>query len=311
MVDSTHPSVDFGLDDLALDRHIDLAYTVRESQRALRVSLRVLPTGQVEVVTPSGFDCDRLPALIQEHQPWLHQAIARVLDRRARLGDLPRDQLALNAVGETWTIKPAPPPTGSLPASSLADRAMLGDRCPQFDRGSLAALGDLGQGADRGVGSGQPSAGLLGKTTRRSRRRADQLQIDEASQELIYAAHLGEAALVAQLRCWLADRARVALVACLDTTSDRLGLSYQRAIIRGQKQRWGSCSSHGTISLNWKLLFLPTNLVQHVCIHELCHRRHLNHSADFWNLVAQCDPQWRSHRLAMKTAWQYIPPWLD
>jgi predicted metal-dependent hydrolase len=70
--------------------------------------------------------------------------------------------------------------------------------------------------------------------------------------------------------------------------------------IRGQKTRWGSCSSEGTLSLNWKLIAAPPDVIDYVVVHELAHIRHLNHSADFWHLVARHHREWKLARHWLK-----------
>lgn len=79
-----------------------------------------------------------------------------------------------------------------------------------------------------------------------------------------------------------------------------------RLTIRGQKSRWGSCSSHGGISLNWRLLHLPPEVVDYVVIHELAHLFHPDHSPVFWACVARHDPCHHHHRQLLK---HYHPPW--
>ena len=70
-------------------------------------------------------------------------------------------------------------------------------------------------------------------------------------------------------------------------------ITIQRVTIRAQKTRWGSCSARGTISLNWRLIQAPPSVQDYLIIHELMHRRQMNHSVRFWNLVAKACPDYQ------------------
>jgi hypothetical protein len=112
------------------------------------------------------------------------------------------------------------------------------------------------------------------------------------------------------LRKWLSNKAYEQLVPWLYEVSHDLQISFNKAIVRGQKTRWASCSSKQTISLNRKLLFLPPHLVRYIFIHELCHLEEMNHSKDFWNLIAQKDPDYQKHEAELRNAARYVPAWV-
>ena len=67
-------------------------------------------------------------------------------------------------------------------------------------------------------------------------------------------------------------------------------LPVQRVTVRNQRSRWGSCSRHGTISLNWRLVQTPAFVRDYIVLHELAHLRELNHSRRFWREVARLCP---------------------
>jgi predicted metal-dependent hydrolase len=76
----------------------------------------------------------------------------------------------------------------------------------------------------------------------------------------------------------------------------RHDVTVTRVSIRNQRTRWGACSSSGSITLNWRLVLVPDFVREYVMIHELMHRRELNHSRRFWKHVAAACPQHREAR---------------
>ena len=74
------------------------------------------------------------------------------------------------------------------------------------------------------------------------------------------------------------------------------GGNYTSITIRDQKSRWGSCSSRGTLSFNYRLIFAPIKILDYVVVHELCHLTHMNHSKDFWNMVASVMPEYKTYQ---------------
>ena len=89
---------------------------------------------------------------------------------------------------------------------------------------------------------------------------------------------------------WLHARARRELPPRLQALAVEHGISVPRVSIRDQRSRWGACSPTGTITLNWRLIQTPEYVREYVLLHELMHRRELNHSRRFWRLVAAACP---------------------
>lgn len=98
------------------------------------------------------------------------------------------------------------------------------------------------------------------------------------------------ASLVVVLENWYRRQARIYMAERLSQIGSQLGLQAKCLTIRGQKTLWGSCTARGTISMNWRLMLAPARIVDYVLAHELCHLRHLNHSAKFWDLLKQIEP---------------------
>lgn len=70
--------------------------------------------------------------------------------------------------------------------------------------------------------------------------------------------------------------------------------------IRNQISRWGSCSSKGNLNFNCLLMLMPSDVIDYVVVHELCHRKEMNHSAKFWAEVAQVLPNYKVQKKWLK-----------
>lgn len=82
--------------------------------------------------------------------------------------------------------------------------------------------------------------------------------------------------------------------------AELMGIAYGSITMRNQRTRWGSCSSEGNLNFNCRLLYVPTELVDYVVVHELAHRRHMDHSDAFWREVEQYLPDYRQRREQLK-----------
>ena len=79
-----------------------------------------------------------------------------------------------------------------------------------------------------------------------------------------------------------------------------LGVTYGRIAIRAQHTRWGSCSSKGNLNFNCLLALVPPEVLDYVVVHELCHRKEMNHSTKFWAEVAAVLPDYQQRRKWLK-----------
>jgi len=95
------------------------------------------------------------------------------------------------------------------------------------------------------------------------------------------------------LERWYRRMAREEIAPRLDMAVFELGTRYTKLTIRNQKTRWGSCSSNGAMSFNWRLLLAPEEVLDYVVWHEACHLLVMDHSPAFWALVQARVPGWR------------------
>jgi len=88
----------------------------------------------------------------------------------------------------------------------------------------------------------------------------------------------------------LADAAMQDLPARVARFAPLVGVTYGRITIRNQRSRWGSCSSQGNLNFNCLLMLAPEGARDYVVVHELCHRKEMNHSPAFWAEVRRVMP---------------------
>ena len=92
--------------------------------------------------------------------------------------------------------------------------------------------------------------------------------------------------------CALKEKARKVIPARVAYFAPLVGVTYGRITIRNQKTRWGSCSAKGNLNFNCLLMLAPEDVLDSVIVHELCHRKHMNHSKAFYAEVYQVFPEY-------------------
>lgn len=102
------------------------------------------------------------------------------------------------------------------------------------------------------------------------------------------------------LENWYRREARRYITARTEALAAQHGLRYQNIAIRGQKTRWASCSTHGNLNFNYKLIMALPGAIDYVIIHELAHLREMNHSRRYWQLVENMCPDYKYWRKWLK-----------
>jgi predicted metal-dependent hydrolase len=203
----------------------ELTYTIRRSDRARRIRVRVDPRdGAVEVVLPRRAAQREAATAVAELRSWIDRRRAEVAVAQARVAA--RDG-TVPYLGTDLLLRPEP------------------GRTRVHRRGDVLLVPD-----------GDPSAAL---------------------------------------ERWYRRQARAEIAPRLDAAAAAVGKSYTKLTIRDQRTRWGSCSSTGAMSFNWRLLLAPEAVLDYVVEHEVCHIEVMDHSPRFWALLESRVPDWREH----------------
>ena len=99
---------------------------------------------------------------------------------------------------------------------------------------------------------------------------------------------------------WYKSHAEKRLIEKTQRFSKVIGVEPKSICVKDYKSRWGSCSAHGDISYNWRIILAPHSIVDYVVVHELCHMLEHNHSSKYWKHVECYMPKWRECRQWLK-----------
>ena len=114
-----------------------------------------------------------------------------------------------------------------------------------------------------------------------------------------------------KIALWLKQQANSDFPTRLEKLSNQTSLTPNGLTIKQYKARWGSCNNKGHINLNYLLMMTPDFVIDYVIIHELCHLEHMNHSAQFWQLVAYHCPHFKEAKQWLKQNSQQLHAFHD
>lgn len=127
-----------------------------------------------------------------------------------------------------------------------------------------------------------------------------QFRLHQENIELLYHGKSTPSTLIRNFKKWMHSLAQEDFQGRLDHWSNKMDIPYDTLEIRSFKSRWGDCHQSGLIRMNWKSIATPESVRDSLCIHELAHRIHMNHSKEFYHLVRGYDPQERASHTWLK-----------
>ena len=104
----------------------------------------------------------------------------------------------------------------------------------------------------------------------------------------------------------LVQLAKAELPVRVEQLARRIGVSYGRIAVKKQRTLWGSCSGKGNLNFNCLLMLVPEEVRDYIIVHELCHRKQMNHSPVFWREVARVIPEYERYRRWLKDNGQVL-----
>lgn len=241
-----------------------LSYRLKRSSRRT-IGFVVNRTG-LTITAPNRLSLTAIETAIGEKQRWIFAKLEEWLDRAETPAQAPIewvDGVQFPLFGEPATLRLV-----TLPAPV--------DGSPH--------------GAERGTEGSRP---------KRVRTRLDYDSIARVL-TLTLPAHTPPAQIGGLLKHWLRSEARRWFAERLALHAPIVGVRHSAFALSSATTRWGSCSSSGTIRLNWRLIHFPLDVIDYVVIHELAHLREMNHSPRFWAVVESVMPSYRLARETLK-----------
>ena len=98
------------------------------------------------------------------------------------------------------------------------------------------------------------------------------------------------------LKKWYKKQATDYITKRVEYYKDIVGVTVNSVSIKSRKSQWGSCDSNGDVTFSWRLVMARPEAIDYVVIHELCHRKHMDHSREFWNQVQKYMPDFKMQK---------------
>jgi len=100
---------------------------------------------------------------------------------------------------------------------------------------------------------------------------------------------------------WLRNKASETIPEKVKSWAEKIGVEYNQIFIKDQQTLWASCSGKKNLNFSYRIIKMPAAVQDYLVVHELCHLVHMNHSPEYWALVAQFCPDYKQHRKWLNT----------
>lgn len=104
----------------------------------------------------------------------------------------------------------------------------------------------------------------------------------------------------AGLEKWYREEAKKLLEQKARDFAFTAGAGYKLVKVRDQKSCWGSCTQRGNLNFNWRIIMAPEKVIDYLVVHEVCHLIYMNHSKEYWGMVAKLCPDYKSGKQWLK-----------
>ena len=262
--------------DFALADGRTLTATVRRSARSRRPRLSLSPRGALVLVIPAAWPLARARSVAPAFLPWLERAWPRF--------------------------------AATLPAPSLPERIAL----PVAGR-----VLDVARAGEYAAGRRESQRAATVVRLAANGRRLLLLEVGEGLR--LFGATDDVALCALALVRWCRGVAARLLPPHVEALARAHGFAPPVVTVRDQRSRWGSCSrprgvnkkgaDAAHIQLNWRALLLARPLLDHLCLHELCHLRHMDHSPAYRAELARLSPDWATREKGLSRAWRELAWW--
>ena len=118
----------------------------------------------------------------------------------------------------------------------------------------------------------------------------------EADRIFIYTTSFEPRSIEKYIKEWYKKQATEYIAGRVDYYAERIPGEHTGITMENRKGRWGSCSSTGSLTFNWRLIQAPPEIVDYVVVHELCHLKHMDHSPAFWQAVGSVLPDYKARK---------------